>query len=736
MKRVIVIISVIVSLSWLCFSVYALQDEAFTRIGRGIVYDVTFSPDGKTLAVSTSRGVYFHNPDDFAELDFIDFGEIPVGFSSGYQAHSICFSSDGKLLASTSISRAKTVIIWDVATHEKVAEIVPKKYSRATMCSIRFSPDGKLIVFGGEDGTIRFLDIAEQKEIDKIDAHDSFVYSICFSPDGSLLASISADNTAKLWDLATRKVIKTFRYQFVASNNNVVFSPDGKLLAIGENKVIRLYDIKQNKERIIKSEDFSCPIDFSPDGKLLAGGCVKFWNVDDLKEVTQPAVDLLPSLTAVRFSPDGRFLVCAGASKIAIWDMQAQKEVKTTDEYVCIISPIAISSDSRLLATGEDGGDFVKLWDFENGKLISAYKTIKKPWEPWGSMVTSVSISPDNRLLAAGSLSDESNVMIWNIKDNKEFAVLKSGLSWVNTVAFSPDGKLLATGGFVGLKLWDVQTKKEVLLDGEAGYVWCVAFSPDGKYMVSSNESKLVHIWDMKKLKLVNTLIQDFIVYDLTFSPDGRLLALGVAGEKPKVKILDTFQFKEVSTLDCGVGRPYVAFNRNGCLLAIGSYLKVELWDVAKQTGIATFPRDVYVMDVCFSPDDKFIAIATIDGVVLWDTKPYAEIYSGQSVEPNGKLPFSWGGIKNALGQNYPNPFNPETWIPYQLAEDSEAIISIYNSEGYLIRTLDLGNRKSGSYQAHWDGEDDKGQIVASGVYFYILKAGDFSDIKKMVVLR
>jgi len=153
---------------------------------------------------------------------------------------------------------------------------------------------------------------------------------------------------------------------------------------------------------------------------------------------------------------------------------------------------------------------------------------------------------------------------------------------------------------------------------------------------------------------------------------------------------------------------------------------------------LATFPRDVYVMDVCFSPDDRFLAIGTFDGVVLWDVQPFANIRSGQSVESNGKIPITWGKIRQTeLYQNYPNPFNPDTWIPYQLAEDSKATIIVYNASGQLVRTLDLGNRKAGSYQVQWDGRDDKGQMLASGVYFYVLTTADgFTDAKKMVLVK
>ncbi|MBM3242075.1 T9SS type A sorting domain-containing protein [Candidatus Poribacteria bacterium] len=93
------------------------------------------------------------------------------------------------------------------------------------------------------------------------------------------------------------------------------------------------------------------------------------------------------------------------------------------------------------------------------------------------------------------------------------------------------------------------------------------------------------------------------------------------------------------------------------------------------------------------------------------------------------------------LYANYPNPFNPDTWIPYSLSPDSDVTIRIYNSAGRLVRTLNLGRQVAGIYMdkdkaAYWDGKDDLGQQVASGVYYYTLRAGDFSATRKMVILK
>ncbi len=90
---------------------------------------------------------------------------------------------------------------------------------------------------------------------------------------------------------------------------------------------------------------------------------------------------------------------------------------------------------------------------------------------------------------------------------------------------------------------------------------------------------------------------------------------------------------------------------------------------------------------------------------------------------------------------NYPNPFNPETWIPYQLAGPASVTVSIYSTDGQLTRTLELGHQTAGLYQdrnraAYWDGKNESGETAASGIYFYKLKAGDYSATRKMLILK
>ena len=90
---------------------------------------------------------------------------------------------------------------------------------------------------------------------------------------------------------------------------------------------------------------------------------------------------------------------------------------------------------------------------------------------------------------------------------------------------------------------------------------------------------------------------------------------------------------------------------------------------------------------------------------------------------------------------NYPNPFNPETWIPYRLAEDAFVTLTIYDGRGQVIRTIDVGHRIASAYESrskavYWDGRNELGERVASGVYFYHLSTGEYSATRRMVILK
>ena len=162
----------------------------------------------------------------------------------------------------------------------------------------------------------------------------------------------------------------------------------------------------------------------------------------------------------------------------------------------------------------------------------------------------------------------------------------------------------------------------------------------------------------------------------------------------------------------------------------------IVVWDVNGEGSVISngqgFGDEAY--DIAFSPNGQYIASAHSTSVKIWRNTgglgaPSANPEPEKSPEVTTLLP------------NFPNPFNPETWIPYQLAQPAEVSVSIHSADGKLVRTLELGQMPAGAYQdkdraAYWDGKNERGEAVASGVYFYTLKAGDFSATKKMLIMK
>ena len=162
-------------------------------------------------------------------------------------------------------------------------------------------------------------------------------------------------------------------------------------------------------------------------------------------------------------------------------------------------------------------------------------------------------------------------------------------------------------------------------------------------------------------------------------------------------------------------------------------------------------PNLVFGSTVAISGDTVVVAGGAAPEVAAgFGNGTAAYVYSGEehfntppfAVEPFGLKIATLGQVKRtALFQNFPNPFNPETWLPYRLAAESPVTFCIYNLQGQLMRELNLGTQAAGNYlsrdaAAYWNGRDEYGEMVSSGVYFYTLEAGAFQSTRRMLILK
>ena len=225
------------------------------------------------------------------------------------------------------------------------------------------------------------------------------------------------------------------------------------------------------------------------------------------------------------------------------------------------VTSVSFSPDGRLLATGGGAVGVAKLWDVSSGKRVAEF-----PHRGYYRVYGLVTFSPDGKLLT--TMGEAGVAKLWDVSSGKRVAVLNHG-DRVTSVSFSPDGKLLATGGKGKVNLWDVSSGEHVALVLSSEFTALfkrVIFSPDSRLLATVGSWK-VELWDASSGERVALLpYEGNGSFDsVSFSPDGRLLAAGGDPWTPVVKLWDVSTGQSIATL---AGHGLVAFSPNGRLLA------------------------------------------------------------------------------------------------------------------------------------------------------------------------
>jgi WD40 repeat protein len=281
---------------------------------------------------------------------------------------------------------------------------------RDRVASLVFSPDGRALVSGSIDKTVRIWDSWTGKELRKIDAHPEGVNAVAISGDGKTIASGSFDQTAKTWDFESGRLLRTFK----GSQSQILtvgLSSDARVLAVGtEGGSIRLWDTtKDSKPRRIESHHGSVwSLALSEDGGIVAAGCnggtVKICDVNtgrDLKTLKEGG-----AVWGVSLSPDGHTLVSGTEEgRITVWDLATGHPSRILQEQGPGTLSVAISADGQTIAAGKEDGSFT-IWDAVSGRELLSPKPEKRG--TW-----SVALSRDGRTGAAGS--DNKMIQVWSL---------------------------------------------------------------------------------------------------------------------------------------------------------------------------------------------------------------------------------------------------------------------------------------------------------------------------------
>ncbi len=508
------------------------------------------------------------------------------GFKSPVVA--TAFSPDGSLLATVASQHGTT--LWDTSTWKRVGP--PLRSSQGGWEGVDFSPDGRELAIAGAKGRVELWDVTMRKMIRELadpaaDPGAPMLSAVRFSPDGRVVAAGPQEtNHITLWSTATGRVIGrpiTVKPPGSGGAQSIAFSPDSRRIAVpGEPGRVGIWDVASGRRvnAIVVGQDTVEEAIFASDGRTLFAS-------DD-----SGAVSILDAATGRRLRPP-----------LSVGEEPA--------------AALSLSPNGRLLAVASYEG-LVFVWNWKTGEPHGAPLTADT------TPVNDVSFSPDGRSLVSGHLR---SAVVWNLSGTQAVGEPLGRLRDLTTdVAFTPNGKRLAAGTFDGRVLvYDLRTRRRVLRIRVGSVVTAVAFDPNGDLLGVGTVAGKVSFFDPRTGARVGRRLDagKAAVWQVAFSPDGTLVAVavdpnGVEGfngqqHRGEVQLWNVdSRLRPVRTITPRRGSVLsLAFNRDGTLLATGSYRgQLDLWDVAtgKRHGKPMRVADDGVLSVAFAPSGRLVA--------------------------------------------------------------------------------------------------------------------------------
>ncbi|EIN04115.1 WD40 repeat-like protein, partial [Punctularia strigosozonata HHB-11173 SS5] len=485
----------------------------------------------------------------------------------------------------------------------------------AAVCAIRFSPDGRRIVSGNADGTVRVWDTDTGRAIGTPSkGHISGVNSVAYSSDGARIVSSSEDGSVRMWDARTLQLIGHPMIRHDGSVNSVAFSPcDEYIASASDDTTVLLWNSSTCTtigEPLTGHMSYVLSVVFSPDGSLIASSSadetIRIWDFHTCHMVIGPLSDHSGWVRSIAFSPDGRRLVSgSGDATIRIWDVctghAIGQPIRAHREYV---TAVAFSADGTRIVSGGDDNNVCQ-WDSRTLKQLGRPLSGHSDWvrlqrwelrsrQPLGESfgvhdkdVRCICISPDGTRIATGSM--DKTIRIWYSHSGRAVSDPLTGHNEaVLGIAYAPDGGRIVSGSADHtLRIWDHRSGGHIgitTLEGHLGSVRAVAFSPDGNHIVSCSTDRTLRLWDAHSGEPIDEPWTGHrgAVHCIAFSPDGVLVASGGSGDG-SVCLWNARSGKPLAgALKAHLNVVHsVAFSPNGSRLVSGSKDgTIRVWDV------------------------------------------------------------------------------------------------------------------------------------------------------------
>ena len=564
----------------------------FVELGThmGPVRSVSFAPDGQTLATG--------GEDNVIRLWNVKTGGLAKELR-GHASHvrDCTYSADGNWLLSA--GRDEVIKLWRPRDYaEEVVFNDPQ--SNDGVLAAHFSRDGKEIVTANHDRTASLWDIANRQLVKRFtEGHEFLASSAAFFSDGSRLATGAGDGSVLVWDLATgTQLLKLDQTGYTAA---LAVSPDGQWIVTGSSgNEAKIWNASTG-ELFNSLPGHEAPITaarFSSDGVWLATGDDRgrgcLWKFDPQIQAWYP-VNWLEghsrSITGIAFAEGNRVVVtCSGDNTCGQWDVATGQELRDRVlKHPDWVSNFDVSDDGTKVLTSCDDGK-VRLWSLADAQLISTIEPLANQPSAKTVIYSSVDLSPDGRRALITS-SATGEVFLWdtienqNTEDGAWLDFGTQGLVWATK--FTPSGDDVLTIGGNDARLWNVDSRHQLVRFGPHGAVADADLSPDGKMLVTGSWDQSAKIWDVASGTAIRKLdgAHTDYVNSVQFSPDGKLVL--TASDDGTARLWDVKSGKAIAEpMFRGHNGPIhqARFNNDGSrIITSGGDKMARIWDA--QTG-------------------------------------------------------------------------------------------------------------------------------------------------------
>ncbi len=623
------------------YDLETLSPIALWEAERGMVFHIAFSPNGKWIAAC--------NSDKILKVLDIQNGACLAQVKIDDYITKLTFSHDSQYLAAAYAS-APTAEVWRAETCEPVSQFTADTEVESYDSPISFSPDTRLIAFTcsstttDEAESIIVWNMESGQQIACLSAHTYWVTTLCFSPCGKLLASGGEDGTVYVWDVSTWQQVQSYTdfgdvYRIIPS-----YSPEGILRAAIVNydatgpATISVCDLESG-EQLYRDKFWGNTVRFSRESAW--GNTVLFSNGSQLAyECRHEFINV--------WTPEYPYKRQFTHSPLSFPDY----------ECTSVSFPTALFSDDGKTLAVKHHHEGVILWDIASKRSRPAVKV-----ESAGK--NQFLYKTDSGKLYVASIK-EDNVRLWEADGNGTPLIEGTGREyWSAFPALAPTGTLFAYADAAGnLKVWDVNSgnqryelkhplepKDNEDDEDDGDTIGDLQFSYDGKILASESDYPCAHVisWDMELGKEIDNSLSDnaatrilgrLVLRKLKpksrevvhISHDGKYLSS--IGNNSYLYDVKQNDYLTRLTLPQGLEDMFwtAKFSICGKYFAAGTWwqegmekMVICLWEVETGRQIATFrghPTDVHAL--AFSPDNKLLASASYDGtILLWDLTPY-----------------------------------------------------------------------------------------------------------------